>query len=121
MLITELDWSDTASGSGYTTRIESSRLPLLSYMSVLRGEGANDQIRDADNFANSLTKNLLICGSSPALVPSPFGPVIRGHPRYFGDYPRSLFVASNGGGPHLGNCSTIDDAYKESLISSALS
>nr|CAH8841173.1 unnamed protein product [Trichobilharzia regenti] len=117
----KLDWSDTASGSGYTTRIESSRLPLLSYMSVLRGEGANDQIRDADNFANSLTKNLLICGSSPALVPSPFGPVIRGHPRYFGDYPRSLFVASNGGGPHLGNCSTIDDAYKESLISSALS
>ncbi|CAI2726719.1 unnamed protein product [Schistosoma spindalis] len=115
----KLDWSASASNCGSNNRIENSRLPLLSYLSVLRGDGASDHVRDSNTFVHSLTRDLLISGPSPAPVPSSFGSVVRGHQRHFGDYPRSLFVASNGGGSRIDNVSTAETNRKELWMSAA--
>ncbi|KAH8859520.1 Tubulin delta chain [Schistosoma japonicum] len=117
----KLDWSVSASSIESKSRIKNSHLPLLSYLSVLRGDGAIDHVRDSNTFIHSLTSDLLISGASPAPVPSSFRSVIRGHPRYFGDYPRSLFVASNGGGQRMEIISNADTNRKQFLMSAASS
>ncbi|CAH8495842.1 unnamed protein product [Heterobilharzia americana] len=101
----KLDWSVSASGTGFKTEL---KIHVFHYCLICVCYGVKVQ-------------DLLVCGPSPAPVPNSFGSAVRGHPRYFDDYPRSLFVASNGGGPRLDIRSTVDDDHKELLTSAASS
>lgn len=114
LFIIELDWSLQSTGSGAIGRICERRLPLVACDAVIRGQEVCDHLIKSEKFMNELTRNLLI---SPEMKFHKFDN-LSGHPRQFGSYPRSLYIASNGGGARFDR---FDQKNKDSIRTDAQS
>ncbi|KAF6772068.1 hypothetical protein AHF37_09248 [Paragonimus kellicotti] len=100
----KLDWSVTATGVQAITRLQRTHLPLLSCYAVLRGSEADEHLRKPEDFTHDLTKGLFNtdhCSESSVANMLYSSNTLGGHSRPFLAYPRSLFIASNGGGTRL--------------------
>ncbi|CAH8606481.1 unnamed protein product [Dicrocoelium dendriticum] len=95
-----LNWSSDSSGLEAVNRFRQTRLPILGCMAVLRGQDADEHIRQPEAFVHDLTKNLIRSTppSSLSLCLPMHSTFLGSHTRSFLGYPRSLFIASNGGG-----------------------
>ncbi|VDP13646.1 unnamed protein product [Echinostoma caproni] len=102
-----MDWSSMSSGTEAVRRFQQTHLPILSCVAVLRGQDSMEYTREPAAFSNELTKGLF---PTDRLSPrSVISSSIRGHSRPFMNYPRSLFLASNGGGMRLPNPCAADN------------
>lgn len=94
---TGMDWSRRSTGTDAVRHFQETHLPLLSCVAVLRGRDALEYVVDPAGFSGQSTHGLYF--STPSLFGKSSSPlVVRGHSRPFLHYPRSLFLASNGGG-----------------------
>ncbi|TPP61654.1 Tubulin delta chain [Fasciola gigantica] len=108
-----MDWSLMSTGTDAIRRFQQTHLPLLSCVSVLRGQDAMEHVRDPIEFAHESTHGLFGSNRS-SFGKSDSSSVVRGHGRPFMNYPRSLFLASNGGGMRFPEPTEITDAHAAS-------
>lgn len=96
----KLIWSSDSSGLEAVKRFRQSHLPILECVAVLRGQDADEHIQQPEAFLHDLTKNLIRPTRQSSLFSRHpiYSTFLGSHTRSFLGYPRSLFIATNGGG-----------------------